>query len=171
MSASSPTSERRQRDADRGTGAVMAWPESADAQPAQDRFVVPQVPPPDELSRWTPADLVVAVLGAETLTQRTGRAEYRHTMGCLIALLAMIGPRVTLVFVWISTGFVDRAYDSTVVPVLGLIFLPWTTLIYALVYDGHNVNPIGWFCVALALLADVTSHAASARKGYDTQRA
>ncbi len=84
-------------------------------------------------------------------------------MGCLIAALALIGPRVALVFVWISTTFVDRAFDSTIVPLLGLVFLPWTTLVYALAYDGNNVNLLGWFFVFLAFMADLSSTAGSAR--------
>lgn len=87
-------------------------------------------------------------------------------MGCLIAALAMIGPRVALFFVWISTGFVDRAYDSTIIPLLGLLFLPWTTLVYALVYDGNNVNFLGWVFVFFALVADVSTSAGSARQRY-----
>jgi len=91
-------------------------------------------------------------------------------VGCLIALLAMIGPRVALFFVWIGTNFVDRAFDSFFVPALGFIFLPWTTLIYALVYDGRDVSPFGWFLVAIAVVADLSSLGASSRQGYRTQR-
>lgn len=47
---------------------------------------------------------------------------------------------------------------------LGFVFLPWTTLAYALVYSGRDVSPVGWLFVALALFADVSSHGASARE-------
>ncbi|MDH3684047.1 MAG: hypothetical protein OEV40_29350 [Acidimicrobiia bacterium] len=50
-------------------------------------------------------------------------------MGCLVLLMAMIGPRIALVFVWLTTGFIDRAYDGFVVPALGFVLLPWTTLV------------------------------------------
>jgi len=92
-------------------------------------------------------------------------------MGCLILLMAMIGPRVALVFVWLTTGFIDRAYDGFVVPALGFVLLPWTTLVYALVYDGRSVNPIGWFFVVLAVIADLSSHAVSARRGTQMREA
>jgi hypothetical protein len=85
-------------------------------------------------------------------------------MGCFIYLLSLIGPRVALAFVWIFTIFVDRAYDNVAIPVLGFVLLPWTTLIYALSYDGNGVSGIGWFFVAIGLLADVSSYAASARR-------
>jgi len=87
-------------------------------------------------------------------------------VGCIIFLLALIGPRVALFFTWVFTGFVDRAYDNAVVPVLGFVFLPWTTLVYALAHDGRGVSTLGWAFVALGLLADVSSYTASARTQY-----
>ena len=85
-------------------------------------------------------------------------------MGCFVFLLSLIGPRLALGYVWIFTTLVDRAYDNVAVPVLGFVFLPWTTLIYALSYDGSGVSGIGWFFVALGLFADVSSHAAAAQR-------
>ncbi len=84
-------------------------------------------------------------------------------MGCLLFLFSLIGPRVALGFVWIFTTLVDRAYDDVIVPVLGFVFLPWTTLVYALAYDGSGVSSLGWFFVALAALGDVSSIAAAHR--------
>lgn len=91
-------------------------------------------------------------------------------MGCLIFLLALIGPRVALFFVWVATDFVQRAYDGWFLPFVGFLFLPWTTLVYALVYDGHDVSILGWFCVALGFAADISSYGASQR-GYQTRSA
>lgn len=90
-------------------------------------------------------------------------------MGCFIFLLALIGPRVALAFVWAFTTFVDRAFDNWIVPMLGFVFLPWTTLVYSLAYTpGGGVSAFGWLFVAMALLADVSSYAASGRR-YQTQ--
>jgi len=86
-------------------------------------------------------------------------------VGCLIALFSLIGPRVALAFVWIFTGFVDRAYDEVWVPVLGFVFLPWTTLAYALAHDGGGLSSLGWLFVALALLGDIGSYGAAGRGG------
>jgi len=85
-------------------------------------------------------------------------------MGCFILLFSLIGPRFALGFTWIFTSLVDRAYDDMFVPVLGFVFLPWTTLMYALAYDGQNVSSLGWFFVALGVFADVSS-IAGARRG------
>ncbi len=84
-------------------------------------------------------------------------------MGCVIFGFALIGPRFALGFTWIFTTMVDRAYDNFIVPVLGFVFLPWTTLVYALAYNGFRVSPVGWFFVALGLMADVSSYGASSR--------
>ena len=91
-------------------------------------------------------------------------------MGCLLFLFSLIGPRVALGYVWIFTEFVDRAYDNAIVPVLGFVFLPWTTLVYALAYNGTGVSPLGWLFVALAAFADVSSIAA-ANRGRQMQTA
>jgi len=85
-------------------------------------------------------------------------------MGCLVLLLSLIGPRLALGYVWIFTTLVDRAFDNALIPVFGFLFLPWTTLIYALSYDGNGVSGIGWFFVALGLFADLSSYTVSARR-------
>ncbi len=79
-------------------------------------------------------------------------------MGCLVLLASMISPRLALGLVWIFSDFVDRAYDSFIVPFLGLLVMPWTTLIYALAYAPRvGVTGWGWFFVILGVLADLSS--------------
>jgi hypothetical protein len=87
-------------------------------------------------------------------------------MGCLIVLMALIGPRVALGFTWLFTNLVDRAFDEWIVPLLGLIFLPWTTFLYVLVYNPNPVEGVsffGWVIVVLGLLVDLGSYGAGAR--------
>ncbi len=83
-------------------------------------------------------------------------------MPILIALVALIGPRVALVFTWLFSGMIGRAIDSAFVAVLGFLLLPWTTLAYVLFYDvgaGREVNGFEWFLVAIAFVFDVGSYA------------
>jgi hypothetical protein len=90
-------------------------------------------------------------------------------MGCLVLLTAAISPRLALFLVWVFTDFVDRAYDSFIVPFLGLLFLPWTTLIYSLAYAPRvGVTGWGWFFVLIGLLSDISSYAESARRNRDS---
>jgi hypothetical protein len=80
---------------------------------------------------------------------------------CLIALFALIGPRVALVFTAIFSDMIGRAIDSWVVAVLGFLFLPWTTLAYVVFYDvgaGLEVRGIEWFLVGLAFVVDIGSY-------------
>ena len=83
-------------------------------------------------------------------------------MPCLIALFALIGPRVALIFTAILSDMISRAIDSFWVALLGFLFLPWTTLAYVVFYDlgsGRKVYGIEWFLVGLAFLVDIASYA------------
>ena len=85
-------------------------------------------------------------------------------MGCLIVLMALIGPRVALLFTWIFTNLVDRAFEGILLPLLGLLFLPWTTFLYVLVYNPvEGVSFLGWVFVVLALLTDLGSYTYGAK--------
>jgi hypothetical protein len=89
-------------------------------------------------------------------------------MGCLLAMFAGLFPRIALVCVWIFTNEVDRAYDSFFVPLVGLIFLPLTTLVYALAWSPlGGVEGIEWLWVALALVLDLSSYGGGARARRD----
>lgn len=91
-------------------------------------------------------------------------------MGCLIALLAAFAPRVTLVILWIFTDLVDRAYSGFLIPLLGLLVLPYTTLFYVLAYAPvAGVDGWGWFFVGIGFLFDVGNWAAGGRSGRRRQ--
>ncbi len=82
-------------------------------------------------------------------------------MPCLIALFALIGPRIALVFTAIFSDMISRAIDSWVVALLGFLFLPWTTLAYVVFYDvgsGREVRGFEWFLVGLAFVIDIGSY-------------
>jgi hypothetical protein len=80
-------------------------------------------------------------------------------MGCLVALFALISPRLALFFVWLFSDLLGRAFDSWVVPVIGFFLLPWTTLAYAAMWDsGRRVSGFEWFLVILAFLVDLGAY-------------
>ena len=84
------------------------------------------------------------------------------TIPCLIALFALISPRLALVLLWIFSNVLSRAFDSWVLPLLGFFLLPWTTLAYAAFWDwgsGHHVTGFEWFFVGLAFVIDISSYA------------
>ncbi len=87
-------------------------------------------------------------------------------MGCLLALLALVSPRLVLFLLWLFSNVLSRAFDSWIVPLLGFFLLPWTTLAYAAFWDwgpGHHVTGFEWFFVALAFFIDISSYAGSRR--------
>jgi hypothetical protein len=91
-----------------------------------------------------------------------GRASRKtRGVGCLLALLALISPRLVLFLLWIFDDILSRAYDSWIVPLLGFFLLPWTTLTYAAFWDwgaGREVTGIEWAFVALAFLIDLGAY-------------
>ena len=90
-------------------------------------------------------------------------------VGCLLALLALISPRLVLFLLWIFSSVLSRAFDSWIIPFLGFFLLPWTTLTYAAFWDwgsGHHVTGFEWFFVVLAFLIDLGSYAQGRRVQY-----
>ena len=87
-------------------------------------------------------------------------------MGCLLAVIAGMFPRIALVIFWIARpDRMDAVFTSLVWPVLGIIFLPFTTLIYVLLWQpGVGVTGSDWFWIALAVVLDVAHWGASARQ-------
>ena len=64
---------------------------------------------------------------------------------------------LALLILWIARpARVDAAFDTWLLPLLGLIFLPFATLIYVLLYTpGRGVTGWDWFWVVLAALLDI----------------
>jgi hypothetical protein len=86
-------------------------------------------------------------------------------VGCLIALFALISPRLALFALWLFTDVLERAYDDWLVPVLGFLLLPWTTLAYAVFWVSSSNGVLGfeWFFVILGFVFDLGSYARGSR--------
>ena len=77
-------------------------------------------------------------------------------IGCLVALFALISPRLALFALWLFSDLLGRAFDSWVVPLIGFFLLPWTTLAYAVLWSwSDGVNGFDWLIVVLAFLVDL----------------
>ena len=81
-------------------------------------------------------------------------------MGCLVALFALISPRLALFFIFLFSDLLSDAYDSWLLPLLGFFLLPWTTLAYAAMWSigTDKVSGFEWFIVVLAFLIDLGSY-------------
>ncbi len=82
-------------------------------------------------------------------------------MSWLVALFA----RLALLVVWLSTPLVNRAFHGGwILPLLGILLLPITTLTYVLVYSiAGSVTGWNWLWIALAILLDLTATSTPAR--------
>jgi hypothetical protein len=88
-------------------------------------------------------------------------------MACLFALLGAFAPRLALLFLWLFTPLVNATFSGWTFPwlwsILGIIFLPFTTLMYVLVVGPlGSTNFWGWVVVFLGLLIDLRSYADAA---------
>jgi hypothetical protein len=80
-------------------------------------------------------------------------------MCCLATLLVVLGPRVGIVFWWlVEPARWNLAFDTFIWPFLGFIFLPWTTLMYVLVFPG-GVDGFDWIWLGMGFLLDIFSTA------------
>lgn len=85
-------------------------------------------------------------------------------MCCIVALMALIGPRIAFIFAWIFTDQVNQAFDNWWVPLGGLILLPWTALFFAIAYAPiQHVSGIGWLFVLLGVLLDIGTYTSGGR--------
>ena len=75
----------------------------------------------------------------------------------LSVLMAAFFPRFALFLIWILRPVrVDAAFDTFILPLIGIVFLPFATLMYVLLYTpGAGLNGWEWFWVALCALFDL----------------
>lgn len=65
---------------------------------------------------------------------------------------------------WLFTNMLDRAYNGLLIPLLGFIFLPITTVVYAWLVNAHRpIDGINLIFLIIAVLLDVGSHGGGGR--------
>lgn len=88
-------------------------------------------------------------------------------MCCFFTTLLFFGPRLAFLIYWLVWPVrVAAVLNTWIWPLLGLIFLPWTTLMYVIVASpGPGTGLIGfdWLWMGLAFLADLAGYAGGAQ--------
>ena len=60
-------------------------------------------------------------------------------MCCLFTILLLLGARAVDIVWWIAQpGRWDAAFSSALWPILGIIFAPWTTMMWVLLLTGRH---------------------------------
>jgi hypothetical protein len=76
-------------------------------------------------------------------------------VGCLLAFGAATVPRVVLILAWIFSPRWDLVFDTWIWPVLGIIFAPYTTIMFLLIGGLASISGFGWIWIALGVVLDV----------------
>jgi uncharacterized oligopeptide transporter (OPT) family protein len=77
-------------------------------------------------------------------------------MPCLLLLVILAFPRLGLALLFLFTHYLDRAFHSIFVLILGFLFLPFTTLVYAWMINSRlPVAGINLLWLLIAALVDL----------------
>lgn len=81
-------------------------------------------------------------------------------MCCMLTTLVLFGPRLAILVWWIINPiYVDKAFNERwVLTILAWLFIPWTVLMYLVIYPGGIVG-FDWVILILGILADIASYA------------
>ena len=81
-------------------------------------------------------------------------------MNCMIALLGLIVPRVLIAVCWLAdpARWNQTFSGGVVLPALGFLFLPWTTIMYVLFWSTTGLDVIGWLFVFIAFVGDIGTY-------------
>ena len=76
--------------------------------------------------------------------------------GCLLALGIGLAPRLFLILAWIFSERWDIVWEGDwLIPLLGIIFAPYTTVFYMLVWSPTGIAGWDWLWIALGVLLDI----------------
>jgi hypothetical protein len=87
-------------------------------------------------------------------------------MPCFLLLVLLMFPRVALVLMWFYSTYLQRAFHGgLVLPVLGFIFLPITTIVYAWeLNSGMPTAGINLLWLLVAVVMDLGGLGGGARR-------
>lgn len=76
--------------------------------------------------------------------------------GCFLAMAAAFVPRVVLIIMWIFGWRINAAFDTFIWPLLGLIFAPYTTIMFVLTWSPvTGIAGWDWVWIAMGVVLDI----------------
>jgi len=81
-----------------------------------------------------------------------------NNSGCMTALVASFS-RIVLLFYWIARPVqMNATFNTFILPCLGFLFLPFTTLMYVLLWTPKvGIQGLDWLWLFLAVIIDLAS--------------
>jgi hypothetical protein len=77
-------------------------------------------------------------------------------MPCLLVILLVAFPRVALLLIFFLSNYLQRAYHGLILPLLGFIFLPLTTLVYAWIVNTRQpLAGVNLIILVIVVLVDL----------------
>jgi hypothetical protein len=75
---------------------------------------------------------------------------------CLLLILVLAGPRIVLVCMFLLSNYLERAYHGLLLPILGFILLPLTTITYAWLMNTHRpIEGVNLVILIVAVVVDL----------------
>lgn len=88
-------------------------------------------------------------------------------MCCVFTMLVFFGPRLVGFLWWLFRPvYFQTVFSTWLWPLLGLIFLPWLTLMYLIIAPG-GITGFDWVWLGLALVGDIASYSGGAYGNRD----
>ena len=77
-------------------------------------------------------------------------------MPCFLGCVAIFFPRIVIVLIWLFSDYLQHAYQTRLWPFLGFLFMPVTTLAYALAINAYGrLDGIYLVIFVVAVLVDL----------------
>jgi hypothetical protein len=82
-------------------------------------------------------------------------------LGCLLAFSVAVAPRLVLILAWIFSDRWPLVWEEAwIIPLLGIIFLPYTTIMYMLSVTitpaGASIEGWDWLWIILGVFLDLS---------------
>lgn len=77
-------------------------------------------------------------------------------MPCLVLILVLAFPRLVLLAMFFLSNYLERAYHGLLLPLVGFLFLPLTTIAYAwMANTGQSMQGLNLILLIVAVIIDM----------------